>query len=86
MAALKDKLEAERARLFPLWKAALEAADGNVTRAAAACKASFDPLMTRHKGNRLTRRFELVAFAAELRVKATGRAMGRGVDKKPKSK
>lgn len=87
MAAHKDKLEAERARLFPQWKAALEAANGNVSRAAA----SFDPPMTRDKGNRLTRRFQLVDYASSLRVAATGRAMGTGrtspvVDKKPKSK
>lgn len=74
MTARKEQLEAARRRLFPLWKAALEAAAGNVSAAAA----NFDPPMTRNKGNRLTRRFELVDYAKSLRLAATGRAMGRG--------
>lgn len=73
MGERKTKFEAEREVMFPKWKKALEDANGCVTYAAT----NFDPPMTRDKGNRLTRRFKLVEYAAELRAEATGHAAGR---------
>ncbi len=87
MSARKDKLEADRAEIFPKWKAALEAAGGNVSRAGrmiaetndpAEMKSwtafgftnDMDPVEARSRANRLTRRLGLVAYAAELRLKA----------------
>lgn len=72
MAARKARLEAERAELFKRWKAALEVAQGNITRAAEAMG------LSRNRGNKLTRRFELVEWAEGLRKKAMGRSMGPG--------
>jgi len=64
-------LEKERRELFEQWKAALEAAGGNVSRAAETLGA------TRDRGNYLVRRLGLAAFAAELRLKTTGKDCGR---------
>lgn len=64
--ARTTKLEAERAATFADLKAKLEAADGNVTAAASL----FDPPITRDRAQHLTRRLGLVAYAAELRLKA----------------
>lgn len=77
MGARKEALEAARGELFQRWRAALEASCGNVSAAAASLRASGDAAMTRDRGNRLTRRFGLVGWAAELRKKATGHARGR---------
>lgn len=71
MAERLEKLEEERLALFKVWKAALEEAGGCITYAAENCG------MTRDRGNRLTRRFELVEYAAELRRASTGHAGGR---------
>lgn len=73
MGTKKALHEKEREALFPKWKAALEASNGNVTHAAAA----FDPPMTRDRGNRLTRRFKLAEYAAMLREEHSGHARGR---------
>ena|SRR5271165_4335351 len=78
MEAHKTRLEAERDELFPKWKEALEATDGNVTYASLAFFPDLEPAAARNKGNRLTRRLELVKFAAGLRVAATGRSRGTG--------
>lgn len=82
MAARKDALELDRVVMFEFWKLALECAEGNVTLAAESSK----PPMTRHKGNRLTRRFGLVEYAASLRRAATGRAFGPGKSRRQKNK
>ncbi len=74
---MKAQLEQKRAEVFPLWKAALEAADGNVTKAAVAFFPDLEPKAARNKGNRLTRRFELATWAADLRKTKTGHAKGR---------
>ena len=73
MAARREKLEAERAEVFATWKAALDEAGGNVSRAGE----TLNPPITHDRANYLTRRFGLVEYAASLRVAATGRAMGR---------
>jgi hypothetical protein len=77
MGARKETLETVRGELFRRWKVALEAAGGNVSAAAAALRAAGDATMTRDRGNRLTRRFKLVGWAAGLREQATGHARGR---------
>ena len=77
MGERKAKLEADRADLFPLWKTALTAARGNVSRAAVAFFPELTAVAARNKGNRLTRRFDLVEYAAGLRRGATGRDRGR---------
>ena len=74
MTERKERLEAERAALFAEWKTAIEASHGNVAKAAR----DFDPPMTRDRGNRLTRRFALVEYAAQLRRRSLGRSMGTG--------
>lgn len=92
LGALKDKLEAERAEIFPRWKAALDEAKGNITHAAVAF--GFEPNASsksvRDQGAWLTRRLELVKYAAELRAKnsATRSSLGRppGSDGKPKKR
>ena len=78
MEARKQRLEKERALLFVRWKDALSAAQGNVTRAAADfASAPGEPKMDRNRGNKLTRRFRLTKWAAQLREAATGHARGR---------
>ena len=72
MVSRTAQLTADRAILFSAWQAALAANEGNVTRAAA----SLDPPITRDRGNRITRRFRLLDYAASLRA-ATGNARGR---------
>ena len=77
MAARKAAFEAAREEVFPRWKGAIEAAGGNVSRAAVAFFSDLDPEVARFKGHRYTRRFGLVEYAASLRIKATGKDMGR---------
>ncbi len=71
MGARKEQLEAARSTSFATWKAALETAHGNVSHAAKALG------LNRNRGNKLTVRFELVAYGAALRTKYTGRSIGR---------
>ena len=73
MAARSVQLEFDRRTLFTKWMAALEAADGNVTRAAGA----MVPPITRDRGNRLTRKFGLVGYARELRAAVLKNPQGR---------
>jgi len=82
MSARKDKLEADRAEVFPKWKATLEAAGGNISRAGRL--AFFDDSISflnddarevaerkaRDQAAWLTKRLGLVAYAAELRLAA----------------
>jgi hypothetical protein len=66
MNARTVRLEAERAAAFADLKSKLEVANGNVTVAATL----FNPPITRDRAQHLTRRLGLVAYAAELRLKA----------------
>jgi hypothetical protein len=87
LGALKDKLEAERAEIFPRWKAALDEAKGNITRAAVAF--GFEPTNdnaekgngksngVREQGAWLTIRLGLVEYAAGLRKQAGRSTRGR---------
>jgi hypothetical protein len=78
MAARQARLEATRDALFVRWREALETAAGCVSRAAQLYQpADGEPEMTRNRANKLTRRFALVEFAAQLRIDATGRPRGR---------
>lgn len=89
MGVRKEKFDADREEVYPRWKAALEAANGCVTYAARAFWPVEDvPGMSDEdrkkqaktvvdRGNRYTRRFGLVEYAASLRARATGHARGR---------
>lgn len=78
------KLEADQAEILPLWKAVLEQAGGNVTRAAE-IERERNPKMNRDRAQWLTRRLGLVQYAAELRGQKTGRPRTKtSVDKKSK--
>ena len=81
LGALKDRLEAERAEIFPRWKAALDEAKGNIAHAAAAF--GFEPTGAatggvREQGQWLTKRLELNEYAAGLRAKNSANGSSRG--------
>lgn len=78
MAKRKAEFEAKRAELFPLWKKALEAADGIVTRAAETFifPGEVEPVGKSY-GMFLTKTFDLRKYAEELRVKAGHTKRGR---------
>ena len=69
MAARKAKLEADREVLFIAWKAALEAAKGNITEATSKFTVGGKKV-SKYYGAYLTKTFGLVEYAAELRVEA----------------
>ena len=77
MGARKAKFEAAREALFATWKAALTAAKGNVTRAAAICFPDAEPGAARNRGNKLTHKLGLADYAKGLREQATGHSRGR---------
>ena len=82
MAALKERLEAKRKEIFPLWQAALKAADGNIHRAGREYGFGTHELLQPYKGKGrepalgpdtstwITRRLGLLDYARALRVKA----------------
>lgn len=82
----KKVLEAERARLFPIWREALERAKGNIAHASLAY---FIDLGLEHlspqkriakkkaRGQYLTKRLGLKEYAEDLRVKAGHPKTGR---------
>lgn len=77
MAARAQAVERARAEIYPRLRAALEAEGGNVARAGASLWPDLTPRAARDRANRYVRRLGLVQFAAELRVAAQGRSMGR---------
>jgi len=81
MSARKDKLEADRSALFPVWKKILEQAKGNISLAGrlafeVSYPASSDEEQkvierkARDQAAWTTKRLGLVAYAAELRLAA----------------
>ena len=58
-------------------KAALEAEDGNIVRAAMRVYPDLDRKTARNRVNKQVRRLGLAAYAAALRVKSTGSSVGR---------
>lgn len=77
MSARLQAIEAARAEIYPRLKAALEAAEGNVSRAGAAMWPDLEPRAAKYRCHRYVRRLGLGPYAAELRVRAQGRSMGR---------
>ena len=77
MGKAKDDFEAKRQEVFPKWKAALEAAEGNVTHAAVAFWPGEERKKARNRGNKLSQDLELAEYAASLRLAATGKKIGR---------
>ncbi len=77
LTAYQEQLETLRQKTwdewFVPWRSALLANEGNVTHAAR----SFDPPLTRSRGDYYTRYFGLQEFAANLREAATGHRRGR---------
>lgn len=74
MAAYKAAHEAKRQDDFPTWKAAVEAADGNLSRLGEAMFPERETKSAANAARNQARRLGLLAYAAELRVKATGNA------------
>jgi hypothetical protein len=77
LGARKERLEAERETLFKWWREALEAAEGNVTRAGVMVFPDLPPARAKSRGEWYTRRLGLAGYAAELRVQAGQRPRGR---------
>ena len=78
LGAMKEAHEAERAAAFKIWRAALEAAKGNVREAAdAVLVAVLDGKTRKNRAHHQVRRLGLFLYAAELRARA-GQPKGRG--------
>jgi len=75
--AHRQALEVARLASFEEVKAALEAEDGNIVRAAMRVYPDLDRKTARNRVNKQVRRLGLAAYAAALRVKSTGSSVGR---------
>ena len=88
LTARKEGWEADRAVVYPKWKAALDAAHGNVTHAAMAYQGVCEPANRTDRkrladfGRRLARRFDMLEYARRLRLVSTGKDTGRPIGKR----
>lgn len=78
LSARVEQLEFDRRLKFTQWKAAIEAANGNITKAAECLK----PPITKSRAMFLTKSLGLREYAAALRVRAGHTELGRPWPKK----